>query len=203
MIRLLGGIPKTRFCIAVSGGADSMALLHFLSRSHKNNITVLHVNHNENDSAISEELVKTFCSINHIDFASKKINVTLSGNLEAQWRDFRYSYFDSIELPVLLAHNLDDVVETWVFSSLNGQSKIIPYQRNRCTRPFLLNKKETLLQYCSANNVPFVTEEANSNTRFARVKIRNMMPQLLEINPGLHKMLANRVLEKFHAEHNR
>lgn len=203
MIRLLGAVPKTKFCIAVSGGADSMALLHFLSLSHKNNITVLHVNHNESDSDVSETLVKSYCDSNYINFASKKLEVTLNGNLEAQWRDFRYSYFDSVDQPVLLGHNLDDVVETWVFSSLNGQSKIIPYQRNRCIRPFLLNKKEMLLQYCSKNNVPFVVEQANSDPRFARVKIRNMMPQLLEVNPGLHKMLANRVLEKFHAEHNR
>ena len=64
---------------------------------------------------------------------------------EAWWRDQRYKFFnEATTRPIITAHHLDDVVENWIFTSMNGNPFLIPHQRDQFIRPFLTTEKNDL-----------------------------------------------------------
>ena len=98
----------------------------------------------------------------------------------------------------ITCHHLNDVAEWWIFSSLNGSGKLIPYENGDVIRPFLTTPKESLVSWCKRKSVPFVTDPGNKNLRFARSRIRNqIMPEALKINPGLLKVLKKKLINSF------
>ena len=197
MIHLLGKLPKT-VTIAVSGGPDSMASLDFLS--NRKNITALLFNHGTECSDISQIVVENYCKKNnitlHIGKISRKKNKKESE--EEYWRNERYKFFETFEAPIITCHHLDDIAEWWVFTSLHGNPKLIPHTRGKYIRPFLTNRKEKLLDWCRRKNIDYYNDPSNRNTIYRRSYIRHdVIPSLLEINPGLHKVLKRKVIESF------
>ena len=199
-LKILNKIPK-KVAVAVSGGLDSMVALEFLLKS-KRDILVLHFNHSTKNSDSYEDFVVDYCNSKGIRFKVKRINSTPGSNrsMEDFWREERYKFFLSERegRKVILCHHLDDVIETWVFSSLNGQSKLIPYERDYVLRPFLLNKKTTLNLWAISNNTTYIEDKTNLDNKFIRNYIRNkMMEDILYINPGIHKNLKKKIIKKW------
>jgi tRNA(Ile)-lysidine synthase len=199
MIHILGTIPR-RIAIAVSGGIDSMAALDFLRRKH--NILVLHYNHGTEYAPHAEELVRNYCTKHEIDCLVGKNtkNMPTGVSPEAWWREQRYEFFDwatwGSELPIITAHHLDDVVENWIFTSLNGNPFLIPHRRDKYCRPFLTTRKSVFESWCKRKNVPYVKDPSNDDTKYRRNYIRHeLMPHALEINAGIHKTLRKKVLD--------
>lgn len=193
MITIQGKLPR-QLCVAVSGGVDSLAALHFLSRNH--NVTALHINHAEGNSDESESLVTSYCEANAISLVVKRINITrpASYSLEEFWRNERYELFHSIKHPVVTAHTLDDCVETWLWSSLHGIGKIIPYANRNVIRPFRLTDKRQFVSWASRNGVPWVEDSSNVDLSLTRNYIRNvMMPHVLRVNPGISTVIKKKV----------
>ena len=145
MIKLACKVPSS-VEVALSGGPDSVAALHFLSRNHRK-VSAAFVNHGTETSNMSQPVVESLCSNLGIPLRI----MTLSpdsfspSNKEERWRESRYEFFDQSEYPVVTAHHLDDAVEWWIFSSIHGKGKLIPRVRGNYLRPFLLTKKEALL----------------------------------------------------------
>ncbi len=197
MIHILGKIPK-QIAIAVSGGIDSMAALDFLRRSH--DVEVLHFNHGTGAHADeATKLVRTYCQ-QHGLFCSVAWNrheMPDGVSPEAWWREQRYSFFEKLSArPIITAHHLDDVVENWIFTSLNGNPFLIPSKRDQYLRPFLTTRKEKFVDWCVRKSVPFVKDPSNENTKYRRNYIRHeIMPHALEINAGIHKTLRKKVLD--------
>jgi tRNA(Ile)-lysidine synthase len=198
MIHILGKIPK-RVAIAVSGGVDSMAVLDFLRRRH--DVYVLHYNHGTPYAPHAEALVRGYCVMNNLQYlVGQNLKSMPKGvSAEAWWRDQRYSFFKwATELPIITAHHLDDVVENWIFTSLNGNPFLIPSRRDQYIRPFLTTRKSKLEDWCERKSVPYVKDPSNNDTRFRRNYIRHeLMPHAVEINPGIHKTLRKKVLDKY------
>jgi tRNA(Ile)-lysidine synthase len=201
-IHILNKIPK-KVCIALSGGIDSMACLDFLLKGGKD-VVALHFNHNTANSSLYEEFVKDYCKLKSVKLKIGYLRdeIPKGRSKEDFWREKRYNFLNESRdgRKVITCHHLDDVVETWVFSSLKGDSKLIPYSRQYLIRPFLLNKKETLVSWADKNGVEFVQDNSNYDISFSRNYIRNkMMKDILFINPGIHKNLKKKIIKKYRA----
>lgn len=198
MFKLSFKLPR-RLAVAVSGGVDSMAALDFLRRSH--DISVIHFNHGTEGSDFAANVVADYCRENQLDFMCKFLEGECpSGeSLENFWREKRYEFFDIFakDMPVVTCHHLDDVIETWVFTALNGDPRIIPSKRGSYLRPFLQNKKSVFLDWAERKNVPHYEDKSNSDTRFMRNYIRHeLVSKAFTVNPGLHKVMRKKVIEE-------
>lgn len=193
MINILGKIPR-QVVLACSGGVDSMAALDFLRRNHK--VTVHFVHHNTKTSDIANYFLRDYCKENNIAFLSTRIfaHKAQRQSQEEFWREERYKYFFAWKnVPVVTCHHLNDAVETWVWSSLNGCGKIIPYRNNNVIRPFLTTTKKSLEDWCLRHDVPWVEDESNLDTSYTRNYIRHeLMSGILKVNPGIEKTIRKK-----------
>ena len=113
---------------------------------------------------------------------------------EEHWRKERYKYFHTIYADIITAHHLDDCVETWVWSSMHGTGKIIPYRNRNVIRPFRLTRKRDFQMWCDLKNIPYVEDDTNADLCYTRNYIRHeMMPHVLRVNPGIHKTILKKV----------
>lgn len=195
-IRILNKIPR-EINVAVSGGVDSMAVLDFLSRGKK--VRAMYFNHGTEYGERCEKFLVDYCKIKDIELCIGKYGERdLSKSKEEDWRDQRYSFLESNNLgnKIITCHHLDDVIETWIFSSLHGMSKLIPYRRNEVIRPFLLNKKDVFYNWCDRKKIPYIEDPSNKDDDYMRNYIRNnIVKHALVINPGLHKNLKKKIIE--------
>jgi len=201
MIKLLGNIPRKCY-IALSGGPDSMALLDFLSRS-KREIVLLHFDHgtvhgHEARYHVMQQAIK-YGYKPEIGSVTRERDVNES--MEEYWRNERYKFFDQFkDAPILTGHNLSDAVEWWVFSSLHGESKLIPYRRDNVIRPLLLTPKKELQKWCQDHDVDFCIDPGNQDDSYMRTIIRHQILPLAErVNPGIEKVVKKKLI-KAHGE---
>ncbi len=197
MIKLSMKLPN-KIAIAVSGGADSMAALDFLSRSNKE-ILALHYNHGTEHSSTAQNLVTQYCDRKQIKCVVDSLHdpVPKGDSKEDFWRRCRYEFFEKEagDLPVITCHHLDDLVETWLFTSFHGEARLIPSQRGRYLRPFLITRKAVLEDWCIDKEVPYCYDPSNCDTTYMRNYIRHeVVPRALRVNPGLPKVLRKKIL---------
>ena len=198
MIRFIGKLPD-ECIIGFSGGVDSVAITDFLLRGKKK-VSLAFFDHGTKTSKNAREFVVSFANkrnlVIHIGEISRERNKKES--LEEYWRNERYKFFSSLNSKIILAHHLDDAVETWIFNSLNGNPMTIPYENKKfkIIRPFLITPKKELIAWCVKNNLDWSQDESNEDCRFARNRIRNnIIPECLKINPGLYKTVKKMYLE--------
>lgn len=194
MIKLLGKIPDKVY-VACSGGIDSMAALSFLNNG-KRNVAVAHFDHGTEHASKAQGFVEEYCVKNNISLVSSSVTRRRSPDesREEYWRNERYSFFKSLDAPVVTAHHINDVAEWWVFSSLHGEPKLIPYKNENVIRPFLLTSKQELSRWCDYHNVPYVKDPSNQNLAYMRNLIRHrIMPHCTKVNPGLTKVLVKKI----------
>lgn len=198
MIHMSVSLPKD-VAIAVSGGCDSMAVLDFLKKSR--NVTALHFNHGTENADAYQSLVESYCAEHEIPVIVGTLDDTPDAgvSLEDFWRRQRYSFFEDVHglLPVITCHHLDDVAETWIFTSLHGTPRLIPSRRDIYLRPFLGTRKSIFEDWCYRKGVPYIEDPTNNDTRFMRNFIRHeVMPKALRVNPGLHKVMRKKLKER-------
>lgn len=196
MIKIQGKLPRKVY-LACSGGIDSMAILHFLRNNH--DVTVLHFDHRTENSLVELDFVDDYCINNDIEFIYERSrkDKPKDKSHEEFWREQRYEFLDKFtDAPVITCHHLDDCVETWIFSSLHGAGKIVPYRRKNIIRPFRLNMKRNIALWANMHTIPYVEDPTNSDTKYARNYIRHeLMPHALRVNPGLYKTIKKKVIE--------
>ena len=199
MIRLSAKLPN-KLAVAVSGGPDSMASLDFLVRNKE--VTVLHYNHNTSHAEEAEKVVRKYCKDANLPLLVGHLEneVPTGVSKENFWRESRYAFFDLVtmtpghNIPVITCHHLDDVVETWLFTSMHGAGRLIPTKRGRYLRPFLTTRKSVFEEWCDRKGVPYVIDPSNEDISFMRNYIRHeMVPRALRVNPGLHKVLRKKI----------
>jgi len=190
-------LPYTLF-LACSGGVDSMFALDFLRRGRRK-VTPVFFHHGTETSEHALKFLQT-------EVARKYNTNILVGNIqnerpasksmEEHWRDERYKFLHSLDGQVVMAHHLDDNVETWLFSAMHGNPKTIPYQNRNVVRPFSLGRKQFMTNWCDKHEVPWIEDKSNQDTRYMRNLIRqNIMPEVLKVNPGIHKVVARKVIQ--------
>jgi tRNA(Ile)-lysidine synthase len=196
--------------VGVSGGPDSLALLHFLKAKEKQmnlKIIAAHVDHMLRGKESNEDFnfVKNYCQKSIIPFEGKQINVRQyqeEHNLTSQVaaRECRYQFFESVLQKhsgqlLALAHHGDDQVETIIMRQLRGAHGFglagIPVKRPFSgaviIRPFLCISKEDINEYCQRENLFPRIDKSNFTSKYVRNRIRNeILPILKKENPSVH-----------------
>lgn len=196
MIHLLGKIPA-RFFLAVSGGLDSMSALDFFKRGRKN-FVVVHFDHDTSYGKEARKFVRAQCRKQKIPLIINRIDRARSRkeSPEEYWRNERYRFFYSLPGPVVTAHHLDDATEWWIFSSLHGQSKVMPYSNRNVIRPFLLTPKQELESWAYRKGVGYLNDPSNQDERYMRSIVRHQLTgPSLRVNPGLRTVVKKKILE--------
>lgn len=196
MIKLLGSLPK-KVTIAISGGVDSMAVADFIGRNRDIQCAFFH--HGTKTSDAAQSVVRQFCKDRNWNLIEGYINSNrpARSSPEEHWRNERYSFLDNLNCDVVTAHHLDDCVETYLWSMMHGTAKVIPYRRNRVIRPFLLTPKKELIAWAERNDVPWIDDYTNKDTKYMRNYVReHIVPHAFEVNPGLHKVIAKKIKDK-------
>jgi tRNA(Ile)-lysidine synthase len=195
VIKIQGPLNREVYA-ACSGGVDSMAVVDFLSRSHK--VNLMFFDHGNELSKKEFEFVADFCADRpkiQMHLGVRVESKTSGESWEEYWRNQRYAWFHSFHVPIITCHHLDDCVETWIWSSLHGEGKIIPYAHKNVIRPFRENRKSEFLSWCERNSVPWFTDESNTDTEFMRNFIRHeLVERCLVVNPGLHKVIRKKIM---------
>ena len=194
MIKVLGKIPL-KPVVACSGGPDSMAVVDFLLRARRD-FSILHFDHGSDHARDARNLVESFCKSFEISLDVVEITgePPKGESLEKWWRDRRYETFHKLDRDVITAHNLNDVAEWWIFTSLRGNPRIMPYRNKNVVRPFLTTRKSVFESWCLRNSVPHVIDPTNHGDRFSRSLIRkNIMPEALNVCPGFLTTMSRKV----------
>jgi tRNA(Ile)-lysidine synthase TilS/MesJ len=146
-------------------------------------------------------LVEDFCESNDLKFFRYQVDPNKKpkkDSWEEYWRNQRMGAFNSIKIPVITGHNLDDAMETWLFSSIHGQSKLIPYNTNNVYRPFLLTHKQTLYNYAVKHDISWVEDESNKDVKFVRNRIiHNILQEVMQINAGFATVIKRKYRETY------
>ena len=144
MLRVLGKLPR-ELVVAVSGGPDSMAILDFLNNNH--NVTACYFDHGTEFGDECKSFVKDFCESKDIPLIGDYISS--SRQRANPWKSTGVmngtNAFTAFDMPVITGHHLDDVIEWFLFSSMHGQGKVIPYKNKNVFRPFISTPKSILL----------------------------------------------------------
>lgn len=181
--------------IALSGGADSMALLHFaLSRGW--NVVALHCNFGlrGKESRRDEAFVTDHCRELGVPLRKVRFDVDrrmkqTGESVEMACRELRYEWFTrmakelSLEA-IALGHHRDDNVETFLLNMLRGSgiggAKGIPPRRGIFIRPLLGVSRKEITEYLTALGVSHVTDSSNLSNDYNRNKARNIIIPAME-----------------------
>ncbi len=187
--------------VALSGGADSMALLtvlYELKNQYSLTISAAHFNHGirgkeaKRDEDFCVEVcrklgVEIFVGGADIPALAKQKGI----GIEECGRQERYAFFERVApcAKVATAHTLSDCEETFLFNLSRGTSlkglTSIPPVRGNIIRPLINCSRAEIEEYCAENNVAYVTDSTNLADEYTRNRIRhNTVPQLKEINPA-------------------
>lgn len=192
--------------VGVSGGADSMALLHFLLNESDNlkiKVIVAHINHclRGEESYRDEKFVSDYCRDNGVIFYSCISNIKSEASeygisIEECGRKVRYNYFNNIaekyHAKIATAHTLSDSIETTMFNMIRGTgikglSGIAPV-RGKIIRPLIFVTRSQIEDYCVKNKIKYVTDSSNLCYDYTRNKIRlDIVPKMREINTAFEK----------------
>ena len=189
------------YLVALSGGADSVALLLVLKRLGYN-VEAAHCNFHlrGEESDRDEDFCKDLCcelDIKlHLAHFDTQTNASLHGiSIEMAARNLRYNYFEALlkdinASAVCVAHHKDDSAETLLLNLVRGTGieglTGIKSKNNRIVRPFLCVRRNEIINYLEQQNQSFVTDSSNLVNDVQRNKIRlDVMPLLQTINPSV------------------
>jgi tRNA(Ile)-lysidine synthase len=197
-----------RVLVAVSGGPDSITLLHVLktlSPFFQIDLAVFHLNHlirekAEEEAQFVEEIAQQLGLESFIytqDVPAYANEKKLS--LEEAGREVRHSLAQKVAdehgfSKIAYGHQADDLVETFFIRLLRGTSleglKSIPPVRGRLIRPLIERTREEVMAYLSRKNIPYQTDETNLDSSNLRSKVRYyLVPYFLSYNPNFREHL--------------
>lgn len=201
--------PRSRWVVALSGGADSVALLRLLcSVREERSLTVFaaHIHHGLREAADADlRFVRRLCRELCVPLYSARVHADEVANqrgisLEAAGRECRYAFLlplaKRLSARVVTAHTLNDQAETMLLYLVRGNGPeglagIRETREDGVFRPLLDVSKETLLSYLDALGQPHCEDESNGSDRFLRNRIRSrVLPVLTECNPAFLQGIA-------------
>jgi tRNA(Ile)-lysidine synthase len=196
--------PRKKLIVAVSGGADSVAMLHLLLDAGYRKLVVAHFNHRLRGMASAGDVV-------FVGKLATKLNLPFEGasedvrkrsknrklSLETAARDARYEFLAAVakkhrNRSIVLAHHADDQVETCLFNFLRGSGisglsgmkphieRTIEGVRIQLHRPLLETTKRELLDYLKERKLPYREDATNAVAEASRNKLRLKVIPLIE-----------------------
>ncbi len=200
--------PNSHVVIALSGGVDSVVLLHLLAilSKHLNfSLSAIHVDHGISSNAAHwRQFCHNLCLSFDLPIITKSLNLkkTPGVSLEALARDERYQIFNQLQADyIALAQHLDDQAETLLLQLFRGAGirglSAMPIIRKQSSdmapqvlRPLLQVSRREIEQYAEQNQLSWIHDESNDSTDFNRNFLRHkVLPLLKEKYPNYAKTL--------------
>ncbi len=193
--------PGDNVVCAVSGGADSMALLwamYLMKEKLQISLSAAHFNHRlrGEESDRDEAFVRDFCLGYGIPFSTGSGQVVAGAKgLEAAARDARYAFLRSLPGKIATAHTADDNAETILMhlvrgTGLKGLGGISPVN-GQLIRPMLEVTRTEVLTFLEEYSIPYIEDSSNAGDDFLRNRLRHhVMPLLKKENPRLSQNLS-------------
>lgn len=199
---------RHKLLLAVSGGADSMAMLHLLSHLHSpKKLRALYIDHCLRPAETKEEiaLVQKLCTDLGIAFHSDTVDTSALAqqeklSLEDAARRLRYAILERYRFDlgldkIAIAHNADDQVEEFFLrlirgTALRGLSGMLP-SRGRVIRPVLFARRNEIEIYLEQQKISWATDSSNQSRRFLRNRVRmDLLPTLEDdFNPSIRRRI--------------
>ena len=207
--------PGDRLCVAVSGGADSVALLLSLAAAKGPlgvGLSAAHVHHGLRGAEADADLdfVRDLCARLdvplHFHHASVPDRVQQTREtIEEAARNVRYAFFEDLLAEgqtdsVLTAHTLDDQAETVLLKLMRGAwteglsaiHPVVSFKTGNILRPLLSVRRTQIEAFLNEEGQPWRTDASNADPIYTRNRVRHqLMPLLREFNPGIDAALAN------------
>jgi len=211
-------------CVAVSGGKDSLSLLHILhkmSKTHNFEIKVATIDEGipgyRNESL---EIVRNFCSTLNVEYkiysykdlfdltidealqkreSEKTSSCSICGTFRR--RSIDYAAKDLGADVIATAHNLDDILQTFLINALSGDTKKIGWMNPNSDKPFKKIKpfceiyEAEIVFYAFSNDIPFQTEPCPHMNEGIRTEIREFFNSLENHHSGIKNNLYNSILK--------
>ena len=203
--RAMNRVPEGDVGVAVSGGSDSLALLHLgadWAQKNRRTLKVATIDHRLRPESIAEsQYVKKISTRLSIEHTTLTWLEKPSGNIQKLARDARHRLLQNWSTEknlsvVLLGHTLEDNAETIMIrlirgSGVDGLVGISQYKKiNNLVifRPLLQIKREELRTYLIDKKISWIDDPSNFDERFQRVKVRKLMPHLADLGLTISKI---------------
>lgn len=200
---------KNRLLLGISGGIDSICMFH-LFRQLEFPIGIAHCNFQlrESESDQDEEFVKNLANQYDVPFFTIKFNTKEFAenegiSIQMAARDLRYDWFEEIREKhnydyITIAHNRDDVVETFLInltrgSGIKGLTGIKPKSGNTI-RPLLYASRNEISEFIDKHNLKYREDSSNSSVKYSRNLIRHeIIPLFEKINSGFRETVIENI----------
>ncbi|MBQ3275597.1 MAG: tRNA lysidine(34) synthetase TilS, partial [Oscillospiraceae bacterium] len=199
--------PGSRVLCAVSGGADSVCLLHLVRSLGDVECLCAHFDHGLRGEASREDaaFVEALCRKWEIPFHTETGDVAAFArqtgrSLETAGRELRYAFLRRTAARcgadrIATAHNRDDNAETILFRMARGTGLRglcgIPAERDGIVRPLLETSREEIRAYLVRRNIPWREDATNAEDAAARNRVRHhVLPALEDVHPGAAANIA-------------
>ena len=199
--------PGAGVLCAVSGGRDSMVLLHLL-HSCGYQVTAAHLHHGLRGREADRDqiFVRDYCQQHDIPFRTDQVDVgkyaAQNGqSVEEAARNLRYHFLVTTAFTLGLdciatGHQLEDQAETILLNLTRGTGadglRGIARRKGIFIRPLLLTSRDEIAQYAQDHAIPYVEDGSNQNLTYSRNRIRHrVLPELRQINPSLCEHLSH------------
>jgi tRNA(Ile)-lysidine synthase len=195
--------------VALSGGADSMALCHLLTNAGFT-FSVAHCNFNlrGKEADNDEKFVVEFCKKNKIKCFTKAFKTATyaknrSISIQMAARELRYVWFNELISIhhfnyLLTAHHANDNIETFFInllrgSGINGLKAILP-KKDKIVRPLLFATRAEIEDYIAKNKILYREDSSNKEDKYLRNHLRlEIIPALKKINPSFEKTISTEI----------
>ncbi len=199
-----------KILVALSGGPDSIFLLHFLlkyKRKYRIEIGTMHINHmiRDKDAYNDEKFCRNLCERLSVQYHAVERNVPSYAkknkiSIEEAAREIRYQELGKVQKEfgydnIATAHTCSDNAETMFLNLIKGSGlkglSGIPISRGEIIRPVLTITKDEILKFLTQNKIKYLIDESNLSNVYERNYIRNKIFPLLkrELNPKLEETL--------------
>jgi len=192
-----------KIVVALSGGIDSVVLLHFLNKHYPGQVRAIHINHNLSDYCHQwQSFCKNLCQKADIHFKSVDIFIENVSNVEEIARKKRYLSLTSelnADETLCTGHHQDDQAETLLLQLFRGSGvaglSAMPKNKtihgSQLYRPLLTISRQQITDYAIENHLDWVEDDSNKNINFRRNLLRlEFLPKLSAVFTNLTKNIA-------------
>ncbi|SHA12017.1 tRNA(Ile)-lysidine synthetase [Bathymodiolus thermophilus thioautotrophic gill symbiont] len=192
-----------KIVLALSGGIDSIVLLHYLHAHYPNNLRAVHCNHHLSKHCTEwATFCQTQCQTLNIPYTNIDLYLEKCSNIEENARKKRYHALScNLQENEILctAHHQNDQAETLLLQLFRGSGvaglasmpTLKPFGKGQHYRPLLNTGKSTILKYAQNNRLSWIEDDSNTDTRFRRNFLRlDIIPKLETTYKNLTQLLA-------------